>query len=274
MRLSSIVFVTAFSAALFLQSEAKAQTCPGLPVLVGAWAFSTDGFNFPPTRFLASAGVFVASVGTDRAGNPIGLLAITQTTSLDGSPTRQENDFGRFQINADCTGGTLTFNVSSRPVQFDFFFVNTSEIRLIATNSADIVEGSAKRIIAAGCPANPLDALTGTWVFSSEGFQFPPTAFLAAAGRFIATPGLDRAGNPIGLLAITQTSARDGSTTRQEADAGRFQINSDCTGGTLTFNVSSRPIQFDFFFVSVNEIIFVGSNNADIVIGSARRFGT
>ena len=55
----------------------------------------------------------MASVGTDRGGNPIGLLTVTQTSSIDGSPTRQEIDAGRFQVNSDCTGGTLTFRTTN-----------------------------------------------------------------------------------------------------------------------------------------------------------------
>ena len=35
--------------------------------------------------------------------------------------------------------------------------------------------------------------------------------------------------------------------------------------------MSSRPVQLDFFFNSNNEIVFVASNNGDVVGGSARR---
>src|SRR5438046_2142863 len=94
----------------------------------GVWNFEMDGFNFPPTTLLASVGRFVATLGTDRSGATIGILSITQTTSIDGSIARLETDIGRFKVNPGCETGTLTFNTSSRPAQFDFFVVSINEI--------------------------------------------------------------------------------------------------------------------------------------------------
>ena len=115
-----------------------------------------------------------------------------------------------------------------------------------------------------------LDTFTGTWVFSMEGFAVPRIQVLAAAGRIVAT--ISPSGS--GVLAITSTSGVNGTTTRLEKDAGRFQVNSDCSGGTLTFNLSSRPAQFDFFFVHFGKIVFVGTNNGDVLLGKAERTGT
>jgi hypothetical protein len=102
-----------------------------------------------------------------------------------------------------------------------------------------------------------------------EGFAVPRIQVLAAAGRVVAT--ISPAG--AGVLAITSSSGVNGTTTRLEKDAGRFQVNSDCSGGTLTFNISSRPAQFDFFFVNFAKIVFVGTNNGDVILGKAERFG-
>ena len=265
-----------FLAVVLLIPQAHAQ-CPAgttnpLTTFVGAWTFESEGFNFPPTQFLASAGRVVATLGTDRAGNTIGVLAITQSSSIDGSPTRLESDAGRFAVFPDCSGLTLTFNVSSGPVQLDCFFASATSLVCVGTNNGKIITLTLNRAVDnPSCPANPLSTLFGTWAFQWDGFQFPPTEFLATAGRFTATQGTDRSGGPIGVLSITQSSAVDGSITRLESDTGRFAINADCSGGTLTLNVSSRPIQFDFFFTNANNIVLVGSNNADIVEGFATR---
>jgi hypothetical protein len=268
MKRNIIAAATFFAAGVLVAPSAHAQ-CPAIPLstLVGTWAFSAEGFQFPPTLFLGSGGRFVASITA--AG--VGVLTITQTASIDGNIVRQEVDAGRFQISDDCTRGTLTFNVSSRPIQFDFFFVNANEIVMVGSNSRDIVTGEATRVAAVACPADPLLSLSGTWVFSTEGFTFPPTRFLGSAGRFVATIN---ATTGAGVLSITQSTSVDGGPTRLETDAGRFQVDPGCAGGTLTFNTSSRPVQFDFFFVNANEILLVGSNNGDIVTGEARRFGT
>jgi len=50
-------------------------------------------------------------------------LNISETASINGSIARFEGAQGRYQLNDDCTGGTLTFYVGSRPVQFDFFLL-------------------------------------------------------------------------------------------------------------------------------------------------------
>lgn len=263
-------------AGLLLTPQMQAQTCPtnSLQALVGTWAFKADGFGFTPLQLLATAGRFTASIGTDRAGNPTGVLSITQTSGINGTVTRQETDAGRFQVNADCSGGTLTFNVSSRPVQYDFFFTNLSEIVFIGSNQGDVITGKARRVGAGvdapSCSTSSLQALVGTWTFTLEGFA-SVLQILGSAGRFTATIGTERNGAPVGLLTITQTSGLTGSTVRLERDAGKYSVNSSCSGGTLVFNVSSRPVQLDFYFVNSGEIFFVGSNQGDVVHGSAKR---
>jgi hypothetical protein len=287
--------VAALVAVAVLSPSAQAQ-CAAAPTqaLVGTWVFSTDGFarlakyqvvrdsdssddnvrggayyGFGP-QLLASAGNFVASVNSQGRA----ILQIHASSSWNGSQTRYETDFGSFQVLDDCTGGTLTFNLSSRPVQFEFYFVNPNEITMIANNNQDIVVGTARRVQTPSvCPAIPLQALSGAWVFSTTGYTYN-RSLIASNGRFIASVGADRAGQPLGVLALSVTSTLDGSPTRRESDVGRFQINADCSGGTLTFNLSSRPVQFDFWFNSPNSMVMISTTNGDVVLGSARRFGS
>ena len=157
--------------------------------------------------------------------------------------------------------------------------ISTLSTPMKSSSSAATVQtsspGHARRVTggqdAPACPTNPLQSLAGTWTFAVDGFSFPPTRFLAAAGRFTASIGANNAGVPIGVMAILQSSSVDGSPVRQEIDPGRYALNADCSGGTLTFNTGSRPVQYDFVFTAGDNIIFVGSNNGDIVEGWARR---
>jgi len=271
---------------LIPQARAACSTSTPLDALAGVWTFNTEGFNFPPTQFLASAGRFVATPGVTKGPNvlPIGYLAVAQTASVDGSPTRLSIDAfsppatlgnSRYQVNDDCTAGSLLLNTPGRADQLDFYFITPDEIVFTGSNNADIVNGSAKRVsaglVSPACPANPLSTLVGTWTFSVDGFRFPPTLFLSTVGRFTASIGADTAGNPIGVMAIVQTAAISGSPSRLETDPGRFALNGNCSGGNLTFNTGSGPRQYDFWFNSPDTITIVGSNNGDIVEGFARR---
>jgi hypothetical protein len=98
------------------------------------------------------------------------------------------------------------------------------------------------------CPANinPLQLLVGTWTFSTQGFGPTSTQPFSSAGQFVARIGTDGRGS----LTITNTASRNGQITRLETDAGTYQLLPDCSGGTLTFNLSTGPLQFDFWFSS------------------------
>ena len=93
------------------------------------------------------------------------------------------------------------------------------------------------------------------------------------AGVWNGSTGLDRGGNTIGLLAITATSSLgvEGSVARLEADAGRHQANADCSGGTLHFNLSSRPVQFDFWYADGFQQLYFISTNSTPILGWASR---
>jgi hypothetical protein len=56
-------------------------------------------------------------------------------------------------------------------------------------------------------------------------------------------------GVPKGVLSITQTSNNNGEVISQEALTGTYEVFEDCSGGSLTFNTSSGPIDIDFWFV-------------------------
>jgi hypothetical protein len=229
------------------------------------WTYSMEGFA-PSALPFTSAGQFAASIGG--AGSQGGILKIANTSSQNGLITRQELDAGRYSIYPDCSGGTLTFNLSTRPLQFDFWFVGFDQIAFVSTTGGFTVHGTAVAS-ATSCPANPLDILNGTWTFSTEGFSLSAQPF-TSAGRFVASSS-SRSGNQNGFLAITSTSSQNGLIVSQEADAGAYQIYPDCSGGTLTFNLSTRPLQFDFWFATEKEIRFVSTTGGATIRGAAAR---
>ncbi|MBY0507540.1 MAG: hypothetical protein K2X03_26740 [Bryobacteraceae bacterium] len=232
-----------------------------LTLLSGSYAFNLRGdLNFFPSSYAAS-GRFEASLGQGVAGNPLGVLAITQTSSQGDlhRVTRLESGPGRFQVNADCTGGTLTFNLGSLPQQFQFYFrAGFQELDVISTSNRFIL-GVVSRASAAGCPANPLSLLSGinAWTFNAQtSVKNALDADFSIAGRFVAANS--------GTLAINATSLLlDGSqfpgAIRLEGDAGTFQIFPDCTGGTLTMNLSSFPMQYDFWFYNNGRSLYLVS---------------
>lgn len=224
-----------------------------------------SGITIDQTNSFAIAGQFKASIGVDRAGNPIGLLAINATTVLNGTTTRLEGDVGRYTINASGTGGTLTMNLSSYPMQYDFWFAKGgTQINFVSTLGGKPATGFAVQG-PAGCPAGGVDVLSllsGAYAFKFQHIALTGADFDDAygiAGRFVASVGLNRANAPVGLLAITATSnfTKQMSITRLERDYGSYQINSDCSGGTLTFNLSSKPYQYQFYFSADFQELFV-----------------
>ena len=51
-----------------------------------------------------------------------GFLNVIETRNLEGEIFRFLNYNGRFEVYADCTGGTLMFNTGDGPIEFDFYF--------------------------------------------------------------------------------------------------------------------------------------------------------
>lgn len=138
-------------ASVFMAPMASAQ-CP-LSTFVGTWGYHAEAISFVPPNiqgffYAASAGRFAASVATDRAGNSYGLLTTVDTTSKTGEILRLEQGSGKFQLNPDCSGGTIVFTgTSSGLANFDFYFVNGgTEIYMVGTDVGTIKTGTAKKI--------------------------------------------------------------------------------------------------------------------------------
>ena len=286
MKRSMFVLATLMATSLMAHDPTPACLANPLSGLTGNHVFQIEGqagYQYGIT------GVFNASTAVDRGGNTVGVLKITASSIL-GHPTainqydtitytRLESDAGKYTVNADCKGGSLIFNLSSRPMQFDFwFFDGGRQIYIVSTSSGRQAVGRAA-VGTNGCPAgvtNPLTLLNGNSTFSGHSVQVGPfieNLGYTIAGVWNAFTGLDRGGNTVGGLAITATSSLGffGSVTRLEADAGRHQANADCSGGTLHFNLSSRPVQFDFWYADGFQQLYFISTSGLPVIGWASR---
>ena len=285
MKRSMFVLATLMATSLMAHDPTPACLANPLSGLAGNYVFQIEGV-FPYQYGIT--GVFNASTGVDRGNNTVGVLKITASSLLgpefattrggDLSFTRLETDAGKYTVNAGCTGGTLIFNLSSRPMQFDFwFFDGGRQIYIVSTSQGRQAVGRAA-VGTNGCPAgvtNPLTLLNGNSTFSGHSVLVGPLSDLGytIAGVWNAFTGLDRGGNTVGGLAITATSSLGfgGSITRQESDAGRHQANADCSGGTLHFNLSSRPVQFDFWYADGFQQLYFISTNSTPVLGWASR---
>ncbi|MBY0507627.1 MAG: hypothetical protein K2X03_27180 [Bryobacteraceae bacterium] len=241
--------------------------CPAgiapLTLLSGSYAFNLRGDAASERSAYAASGRFEANLG---------VLAITQTSSQSSVHlvTRLESGPGRFQVNADCTGGTLTFNLGSLPLQFQFYFrAGFQELDVISTSNRYIL-GVVSRASTAGCPANPLSLLSGigAWTLNAQTYinDSDDPARFHIAGRLVASNS--------GALAINATSILmsniNSNSIRLEGDAGSFQIFPDCTGGTLTMNLSSFPMQYDFWFYNNGRSLYlISSREGRSASGSA-----
>lgn len=122
------------------------------------------------------------------------------------------------------------------------------------------------------CPAgvtNPLTQLVGTWSYNFNGWVNPLFTPFSSAGQFIATLQTVNGVPNTPVLSITQ-STTDG--IRQETAPGTFSINSDCSGGTITFYTSSRGFLFDFWFAAnFTELRLVSTSPGTWTSGTATR---
>ena len=128
-------FATMSAAALLLLAPSVKAQCPDgitpLSALAGGWAYRAELVSPLPASPVPSvassyvaAGAFTASVGTDRNGNPIGVLRSIQSSQLNGTPIRFESDFGASTYSGfpNCGGVTISFAFSTRPVVYDCWF--------------------------------------------------------------------------------------------------------------------------------------------------------
>ncbi len=311
-----------------------AQACPANPLtlLSGTYTFKVEGVD---PYVYGIVGTFLAVPTQVRLGDnlsPIGRIQSITASSIigngpnSGRPTIPPGDraFDRtpvsftrletepnaasiYQINVGrdkytgvdglCPGGSLTLNLSSRPMQYDFYFVPGSpigEIYLVSTIEGRQATGRAARSpdMTAGCPAaNPI---LGYSAFEAHGIDHQPIQYpnYTIAGMWSAWPGYpansrlpqpDLTALPAGTLDITATSnlGPSGSVTRVEADFGKYQTplfslfpnqGRTACSGTLTFNLSSFPVQFDYWWYGAgfNNMYFI-STNALPIMGEANK---
>jgi len=101
------------------------------------------------------------------------------------------------------------------------------------------------------CPAEPLNAFAGTWVFHTEGVSFWGSA---AVGKITATVGANKAGQPQGVLNVIESSnftgpGGNGLLNRFLTYQGIYTMFNDCSGGTLMLNSNfNQHLQYDFYF--------------------------
>jgi hypothetical protein len=150
-----------------------------------------------------------------------------------------------------------------------------------------------------GCPetvSNPLELLQGDWAYNTAGTGLPftqrrsgqarrldnsPDSALgsglkpgtgqpvASAGSFTASMGRGAKGALTGLLTTTTTISRNGEIVTEKA-TGTYQVLSDCSGGSLTLNLETGPISYNFFFGTEGDISLVGIDFGDTLAGSGK----
>lgn len=280
----SILALSAVASSLYAAAPPFNCAANPLAALSGPYVFSIQGTWPTVSRAIIPfngndygiTGRFVASIATNSLGAPAGILNVVATSiqagfTTNGPVTRLETDIGRYQINANCTGGTIWFNLSSRPISFDFWFFDSREQLYLVSNIDGQPMAGRALIAPPGCPAgitSPLQVLTGNYSFKANSLL---GGRYYIAGSFTPSIGLDRANQPLGLLAITATSNIDTSATRLESDTGRYTVYPDCSGGQFTYNLSSRPVQYDFWFVFGFDQLYFISTSGISAIGRAAR---
>jgi hypothetical protein len=247
------------------------------------WVFQTQSSANPMGE--ASIGKFTATYvpPTTKLPSGKGTLNITETISLPSTVVRElAVPGGSYEINPDCSGGTLFFSTAEQPAQFTFIFArNFTQMYLMSSVvSADIpinIWGKATLLFSPiVCPANPLNVFNGT----TFGFGLSPASYYgsnppAGVGIFTAGPGTDR-GSTVGLVSGTLSLAPfDGSPTIQASfPEGRYTVDPDCSGGTISFLTSVLPQGFQYIFVNSDftEMYMLSLDETDPLGGDAKRF--
>jgi hypothetical protein len=247
-------------AALIAIGSARAQ-CPANPLtaLSGTWAFlSEDGEGTD-----AAIGFFSASIGTSSrgvgAGAPIGVLNGTTTYSVNHAfPEQGAALIGSFTLNPDCSGGLLYFNLSNQSYQYQFVFVNgNTKMYFVSaggtgtnTSFGPAFGDRGQAVLLPGAPScagvtQPLNLLTGNWGFETQDWEGASAGLLAAS---VGTSTRGTVGVPIGVLSALVTTSGEGVQQMfQEQVAGTYVMNSDCSGGTVSFP-SGEANQYAFVF--------------------------
>ena len=283
-----------FIAVSLIALPAAAQ-CPANPLSLidgQTWVYQTAESDFL-TSGSSTIGRFTASIVGVTAATPNGrgALTVTQTlvdTGTSGTPTvtRLATASGRYIVYPDCSGGELMFMLGGYAVQYEFVFLGGfTEMYLVSDSllplhNASTQYGTAKLSAAPACPAGtaPLNYLGGTtWSFHAESpfwFTAGPVG-AASVGIFKPTVGTDKNGNPIGVLAISETlNTANGAVTRLAGATGRYTVYPDCSGGELFFNLGHQWVQFEYVLINANEMYMLTDSWADglVMAGHAKRY--
>lgn len=169
----SVVAVCLLSILLVPQASAQVQPnrCPG-PITPehllnnSTWVYQIEGVSYWGS---AAAGQFTARISAATAGPParpalrtldvIDSSSIVIVTPGGGSPlppnaglpllSRLQPYNGRWEVNADCSGGTLFLNSNLNPAaQYDFWYSNAlfTEMKLVSVEIGRVFVGTATRV--------------------------------------------------------------------------------------------------------------------------------
>ncbi|MBV9267181.1 MAG: hypothetical protein JO061_13510 [Acidobacteriaceae bacterium] len=264
--------------------QAKAD-CPAsvtnpLNLIAGTtWAFQTnDGLAGD-----ATVGTFTAQVSTPKgATTPQGVLTIQETFNNAGSIGRQVTGTGSYQVNSDCSSGSLLFKVGNNSYVYAFVMAPTGTHMYLASANINVpnsglgASSAGNRGVAtllSGPPtcngANPLSTLVGTWGFLTQDYES------SAVGIFKAS--IDPKSG-LGVLTLTETSSGfGGNLVVQQIGTGQYQVYPDCSGGQINFNADAYSYQYAFVFAGPSQIYMVSdsTDSPNVTLGASRgNFGT
>ena len=135
MKTTTLATILAAALLLFVPSvnAQPVSPCTGTPTsldaLTGGWSYYAELVSSQPIpgspnpySFVA-AGTFNAKPGTDRRGNPTGVINAVQSSQINGNPVRLEQDYGASSYQGNnCGGVTISFTFSTRPIDLDCWF--------------------------------------------------------------------------------------------------------------------------------------------------------
>jgi len=275
----------------------QAQTCPfgfANPLQIidnTTWVFMTQsGANGAGQ---ASIGKFTAKYAAATSTTPAkGTLAVSQTVSYNGSVTGASALSGRYSVSADCSGGTLMIAMGGQQVQYEFIFANNfTEMFLIngetigPSNAFNAIWGKAKVGPPTACAGTPLQAVgTSPWSYQLHPGYYWGSYPGASVGMFSGS--VNAAGQGVLKGFVTRREFGGGTTAFGGQTAGRYQVNADCSGGSLTITGAGDPVQLDFLFVDtaftqmyilnttdvVSSPRYGGINSANPSVGEAKRY--
>jgi hypothetical protein len=292
------------------QAQCPAGLTSPLQLIDGqSWVFQTESDGNGNGQ--ASIGRFTAKFVQPTTALPFGrgTLAGSQTFDVPPYVTAESAITGTYTIDPDCSGGTVGFNVSTEPSSWRFVFVNgftemyfaaTQVTATTITNAANGIDDSERRpravtyssVSAWGaakllaspivCPAGivtSLDVLNG----STYGVGLTPAAYYSfsppsGVANIKLSEGVSRGTANIvttGVVGGTVSlSPYAGSSTIQNPLNGRYTVDADCTGGTISFGAALLPQTFQFVFVNpqFTEMFLLSLDGTNPYSGHAKKF--